>query len=399
MTSRIDQLKPDPRNARRHNARNIDLIAGALEDVGAARSIVIDEDNQILAGNATVAAAARAGFERVRVVEAAGDELIAVRRAGLTPAQKTRLALYDNRAAELADWDTDVLRELDVAIDLSDFWTTAERRALFPPLPVAGDPGAQVDHADELREQWQTERGQVWQIGRHRLLCGDATSATDVARLLDGATPLMMVTDPPYGVAYDANWRNEAADNGLIAYAASRVGVVANDDRADWCEAYALFGGDVVYVWHADRRASVVDASLAISGFEVRRQIIWAKPRFVISQGHYHWQHEGCWYAVRRGGQAHWCGDHSQTTLWEITLDQNVDGGHSTQKPVECMARSIRNHEGEVYDPFVGSGTTIVAAEQEGRVCYAMDIDPKYIAVALERLSGMGLEARLVDST
>ena len=150
-----------------------------------------------------------------------------------------------------------------------------------------------------------------------------------------------------------------------------------------------------MYCWHADRHASEVQRSLEAAGFEIRCQIVWAKPRFAISRGHYNWQHEPCWYAVRQGKTAHWIGDHSQTTLWSIALDVNVEGGHSTQKPLECMARPIRNHEGDVYDPFLGSGTTMVAAEQLGRLCYGMEIEPKYIAVALERLAGMGLEPRL----
>ena len=232
---------------------------------------------------------------------------------------------------------------------------------------------------------------------KHRLLCGDSTQAADVARVLDGAKPLLMVTDPPYGVGYEPNWRNEAADKGLIAHwRSSRVGEVVNDDRTDWSDAYRLFPGDVAYCWHAMLHAIEVAQTIAISGFDIRAEIVWSKPRFVISRGHYHAQHESCWYAVRKGQQAHWVGDNSQTTLWEITLDANTEGGHGTQKPVECMARPIRNHAGDVYDPFLGSGTTMVAAEQLGRACYGMEIAPAYVAVALERMAGLGLTPRLV---
>jgi len=120
-------------------------------------------------------------------------------------------------------------------------------------------------------------------------------------------------------------------------------------------------------------------------GFEVRYQLIWAKPHFVISQGHYHGRHEPCWYAVRKGEDAHWRGDHAQTTLREISLDPNVLGGHSTQKPLECMAFPIRNHTGDVYDPFLGSGTTLIAAEQLGRICYGMEIESAYCEVIIAR--------------
>ena len=148
------------------------------------------------------------------------------------------------------------------------------------------------------------------------------------------------------------------------------------------CDAVGL---DRPYCWHADRHASTVQTSLIVAGFEIRNQVIWAKPGFVISRGHYNWQHEPCWYSVRKGSTASWAGDHSQSTLWEITLDKNVDGGHSTQKPVECMARPIRNHSGDVYDPFLGSGTTVIACEQLGRRCYGLEIEPKYVDVILQR--------------
>jgi DNA modification methylase len=194
-----------------------------------------------------------------------------------------------------------------------------------------------------------------------------------------------MVTDPPYGVEYDPAWRQRAAEQGLLAYATRRVGKVANDDRVDWREAWALFPGNVIYCWHAGRHASSVQASIESSGFEIRCQIIWAKPHFPISRGHYHWRHEPCWYAVREGANASWIGGRDQTTLWEVALDRNVEGGHGTQKPLECMARPVRNHEGDVYDPFLGSGTTLIAAEKLGRICYGMEIESRYCDVVLAR--------------
>lgn len=223
---------------------------------------------------------------------------------------------------------------------------------------------------------------------RHRLLCGDSTKQEDVERVMQGECAGMMVTDPPYGVEYDANWRNEAAEAGLLAYAARRVSPVENDGRIDWTDAWILFTGNVLYCWHAGRYSSQVQTNLESCGFEIRNQIIWAKSNFPISRGHYHWRHEPCWYAVRKGATAAWIGDRKQTTLWEINLDKNTEGGHSTQKPLECMARPIRNHSFEiVYDPFVGSGTTIVACENLGRKCRAIEIAPQYVAVTLERMS------------
>jgi len=197
----------------------------------------------------------------------------------------------------------------------------------------------------------------------------------------------MCVTDPPYGVEYDASWRTKAAEEGHLAYAARRVGVVENDDRADWSEAWALFPGAVIYSWHPAGATSLVHAkALQDSGFELRMQIIWAKSNFPIGRGDYHVRHEPCWYAVRKGSPACRNDDRTQSTLWEINLDKNVDGGHSTQKPLECMAKPIRNHTFEViYEPFLGSGTTIIACENLGRKCRAVEISPAYVAVALER--------------
>jgi DNA modification methylase len=195
-----------------------------------------------------------------------------------------------------------------------------------------------------------------------------------------------MITDPPYGVDYDPGWRNEAAEKGLIGYGARREGKVENDDRASWLDAWKLFPGSVVYCWHAGVHATQVATDLEAAGFEIRSQIIWAKNNFAISRGHYHWKHEPCWYAVRKGSTASWIGDRSQTTLWEI--DQSTDGqktDHGTQKPLECMARPIRNHEGDVYDPFLGSGTTLIAAHRAGRRCFGMEIDPRYLDVILKR--------------
>jgi hypothetical protein len=166
----------------------------------------------------------------------------------------------------------------------------------------------------------------------------------------------------------------------------AKLGTVKNDDRADWREAWALFPGDVAYVWHAGRFASTVQESLEACGFDIRAQIIWAKDRFALSRGNYHWQHEPCLYAVK--GTAHWTGDRSQSTLWQIPAREDRGHGHGTQKPVECMRRPMLNNSSPgqaVYEPFCGSGTTIIAVETVGRVCQAMEIDPAYVDVVIIR--------------
>lgn len=223
---------------------------------------------------------------------------------------------------------------------------------------------------------------------KHRIMCGDSTSAEDVARLLDGAKPHLMVTDPPYGVEYDPNWRNEADRANGKPYGARAVGLVSNDDKADWREAWALFPGDVAYVWHAGLFAPVVADSLAACDFHLRSQIIWSKSNFAIGRGDYHWHHEPCWYAVRKGRKGHWAGDRKQTTVWEIAKPAKSETGHGTQKPVDCMKRPIENNSkpgDAVYEPFSGSGTTIIAGEMTGRRVFAMELNPAYVDIAVKR--------------
>ena len=199
-----------------------------------------------------------------------------------------------------------------------------------------------------------------------------------------------MVTDPPYGVEYDATWRGKA---GHATKGKNRVGVVAHDDRADWREAWALFPGNIVYVWHGGLQSPVVAESLMSVGFSLRSQIIWNKSVMAMGRGDYHWKHEPCWYAVKDTGC--WMGDRKQTTVWDFPSPIHIMSGsketktpHPTQKPIECMRRPIVNNSSPgqaVYDPFLGSGTTIIAAEMEGRHCLGLEIEPGYVDVIVKR--------------
>ena len=405
------QLVHDPKNARRHTERNLAMLIDSLKEVGPARSIVIDESDTVLAGNAMIEAAQAAGIKKLKVIEADGQTVIAVRRRGLSNEQKVRLALYDNRTAELAEWDPEVLAELNVEDLLSGLFNAEELDQLLDQAQTNGagaplrDQEPKLDRAAELRRQWATKRGQLWQVGPHRLLIGDATEPADVARVLGQARPALMVTDPPYGVDYDATWRVATVHKqGQLAGQRGRnLGAIANDDRFDWSAAYKLFPGAVAYVWYLPQRIDVGTQLLGV-GFELRAQIVWRKPNFVISRGHYHAQHEGAFYAVRKGQHSGWIGDHSQSTVWEIaslqpmgrsTDPHDAASGHGNQKPLECMARPLRNHAGDVYDPFVGSGTTLIAAQNFGRQGYAIDIAPEYAAVTLERLHGAFPELKI----
>jgi len=204
-----------------------------------------------------------------------------------------------------------------------------------------------------------------------------------------------MVTDPPYGVEYDTEWRKDI--KGKFGLAAKATGKVQNDDRANWSSSWNLFPGSVSYVWCASLFSSDVQKCLKEVGFEAISLIIWVKQHFALSRGDYHWQHEPCWYAVKKGHKHNWQGARDQSTVWEIAnlncFGKNREEGeertaHSTQKPIECMARPIRNNtaKGEsVYDPFIGSGTTLIATEMLGRNCYGIEISPAYVDICVER--------------
>jgi DNA modification methylase len=219
-------------------------------------------------------------------------------------------------------------------------------------------------------------------LGPHRIGCGDSTDAKIVSAVLAGVLPQLMVTDPPYGVEYDPAWRHRRGVNN-----SARRDKIQNDEVADWAPAWSLFPGEIAYVWHGALRSTIVAESLFKAGFAIRAQIIWAKERLVMSQGDYHWQHEPCWYAVRKKGN--WTGDRKQTTLWNIPSGgQDADTRHATQKPVECMRRPMLNNSSPgqaIYEPFLGSGTTLIAAQSSGRVCLAIETDPLFVDLAIRR--------------
>ena len=244
----------------------------------------------------------------------------------------------------------------------------------------------------------------VWLLGKHRLVWGDCTDPLVVENALNGVKPHLMVTDPPNGVDYDAAWRGHVrtANGKRLSLGVHAKGKVENDGTADWREAWVLFPGDVAYVWHAAMRVGELKESLEEASFALRAQIIWAKNNFAISRGHYHFQHEPCWYAVREGSTGHWCGGHKQTSVWHIDKPQKSETGHSTQKPVECMKRPIENNSSPgqaVYDPFVGSGTTIIAAEMTGRCCHAIELHPAYVDVAMMRWQNFTGQTAMLEAS
>jgi DNA modification methylase len=376
----INSLAFDPANLRKHGTRNMDAIKGSLRKFGQQKPIVVDAKGIVLAGNGTLRAARELGWSTVNVV-----------RTELTGTEATAFAIADNRSAELAEWD-EKLGEVLASLKAEDFpieeigFDEKELAKFGGEKTQDVDAEPQTDKAEELRVKWGVELGQVWQLSEHKIACGDSTSAEVVERLLGNEKPHLMVTDPPYGVEYDSSWRESAMPDKNTPNGAR--GKVSNDDKADWRETWALFPGDVAYVWHSSNMAHIVAESLLACDMQIRAQIIWAKHQFVIGRGDYHSHHEPCWYAVRKGATGHYNGDRTQSTLWEIDKPKKSETGHSTQKPVECMERPIRNNSlpGDlVYEPFSGSGTTIIACERTGRKCRAIELNPAYVAIAIQR--------------
>lgn len=394
----LDKLIPYARNARTHSDEQVAQIAASMREWGWTNPVLVDEAGLIIAGHGRVSAARLLGWGEAPVMVA----------TGWSETQKRAYTLADNKLALNAGWDPAMLAlelgELgDIGVDLNFAGFTDEEISRLTSLGTAGN--TDPDDVPETPAEPVTRLGDVWALGRHRLICGDSTDALTVGRVLGDVRPHLMVTDPPYGVEYDPKWRKEAG----VGSAGAATGIVLNDDRADWREAWALFPGDVAYVWHGGLHAGVVAESLGACKFTIRAQIVWVKTRPALSRGHYHWQHEPAlygvrdgadddqWrfvpehevsaYAVKKGATGSWHGDRKQSTVWFIEHLKSGTG-HGTQKPVECMKRPIENNSSPgqaVYEPFSGSGTTIIAAEMTGRHCYAIELSPAYVDVAVVR--------------
>lgn len=377
----VSALLPYARNSRTHSDAQVAQIAASIKEFGWTNPVLVDGDGTIIAGHGRLMAARKLGLNRVPVISL----------EHLTEAQKRAYVIADNQLAMNAGWDNDMLKVELAELAGEDFDLSLlgfDDKILAGLLAEETEGLTDPDEIPEPPADPVSRLGDVWVLGKHRIICGSSTEADTVAKLLGDVKPHLMVTDPPYGVEYDADWRNSAkrADGTVIGGKA--VGKVLNDDKADWREAWALFPGDVAYVWHAGNMAHVVAESLLSVGLNIRAQVIWAKSQFVIGRGDYHPQHEPCWYAVRKGKPGQYDGGRKQSTLWQIEKPKKSETGHSTQKPVECMKRPIENNSSPgqaVYEPFSGSGTTIIAGEMTGRHVYAIELNPAYVDVAVKR--------------
>lgn len=381
----ISKLKPNEKNPRKivkdqfeKLCKNIDKRPGFFEK----RPCLVnktDEEMLVYAGNQRLRAAKKLGWKKVPCIvsENLSEETI-----------KEEIILDNVHHGEhdfdllTAFYDVDELLELGML--------EKELQICVQEIePIEEDDSEILEPGKD--EEAITKLGDVYELNNHRIVCGDSTLPDFVEKCLNGAEPILMVTDPPYGVEYDPDWRGKAGKGQKAS------GKVQNDDKINWALAWYLFPGSVAYVWHAGKYCAEVQKSLEEAEYEMIGQIIWAKQHFALSRGDYHWQHEPCWYAIKKGHQHNWQGSRKESTLWEIAnlncFGKSKEDGeertaHGTQKPIECMARPIRNNtaKGEgVYDPFLGSGTTLIAAEQLDRIFYGIELSPAYCDIIVER--------------
>lgn len=393
----LADLKPDKQNARKHNPRNIGMIAKAIGEVGVGRSIVIDEEGNILAGNGTVEALAECGITDVRVIKANGNEIIAVQRYGMTEEQKKKLALYDNRTAELADWDAEVLREINVEMPglLDNLFMPVE---LDDILNISGGigPVEGEDDAPEAPEDPITKPGDLYILGEHRLLCGDCTDRGTVDSLMDGQKADMVFTDPPYGI--NIVNRDKVGTTSKLGFEGSNAIVKAKKykpiigDDKPFDPRFILGMSEKIILWGANHYSSLLP--------DMSQWLVWDKKD---GSGLDHNNFSDCelaWTNLKgksiRVYRHMWSGLLRKGTR-DLELKERV---HPTQKPVGLFIQILQDFTGNnelILDLYGGSGSTMIACEKLNRKCYMMEIDPAYCDVIVTRWEQFsGKKAELV---
>jgi len=394
VTVTLGELVPWDHNPKGITEGNARRLLDYWKKIGQFQTIAIGPNNEVYDGH-----------QRLTVLLAAFGptyEIDARQSSRLLTEQERKELVIAAHAGTTGHWDWKALKEWD-AVKLRDWGfdkqlleqltkDAAHLSKMLDSQEGQEAPEPREDEAEALREKWGVEVGQLWQLGDHLVVCGDATDPAVVERVLI-EKPFMMATDPPYGIEVDHTWRDTAVKSKW----AGEPNVVMHDDQSDWREAYALCDADVAYVWCSSAWSHVVRAGLIAVDYDLRQQVVWAKDDFALSRQAYHWQHELCWYGVREGRSTRWCGSRKQPTVWQAKSPKQIMGRtkdaeqkwpHPTPKPLKLIERQISNHGAPgdaVYDPFLGSGTTLIACETQRRVCRAADIEPKYVAITLER--------------
>lgn len=374
----VDKLVPYARNARTHSDEQISQIAASIKEWGWTTPVLVDEQGSIIAGHGRTLAAQRLQMTEVPVMVA----------KGWSEAKKRAYVIADNKLALNAGWDNEMLAlelgeigELGFDLDLTGF--TAEEIAAL--MPVQGTDGlTDPDDAPAVQENSVTVPGDIWVMGKHRLLCGDSTSVSDLEKLTDGQLVDMWLTDPPYNVAYEGKTKDALK--------------IKNDEMGDdqfrqfLRDAYTAANmvmkpGAVFYIWHADSEGYNFRGAAKDAGWTVRQCLIWKKSSMVMGRQDYHWKHEPCLYGWKDGAGHLWAADRKQTTILEFDKPTR-SGEHPTMKPVALFEYQLLNNTkggDQVLDSFGGSGTTLIAAEKNGRVARIMELDPKYCDVIIKR--------------
>lgn len=374
----VSKLVPYVNNARTHSPEQVMKLRSSLREFGFINPIIIDRDYGIIAGHGRLLAAKEEGITEVPCVFV----------DYLTEAQKKAYILADNRMVMDAGWDEELLRvEIEAlqgeAFDVS--LTGFDEMELADLFKDGSDSGAEDDDYDlsaALEKAAFVERGDIWTVGRHRLMCGDATSAEDVAALMDDRKANLILTDPPYGVSFKSSsgltiqndsMKNEEFYNFLLS---------AFENMADHLEK-----GGAAYVFHADTEGLNFRRAFIDAGFHLAGCCIWVKDSLVLGRSDYQWQHEPVLYGFMQNGKHPWYSDRKQTTIWNFAKPKR-NANHPTSKPLDLLGYPIGNSTQEnaiVIDTFGGSGSTLMACEQINRTCYTMELDEKYASVILRR--------------
>lgn len=373
----IEKLIPYINNARTHNAEQIKKLRASLREFGFINPVIIDKDYNIIAGHGRVMAAKEEHIEEVPCVFA--DHL--------TAAQKKAYILADNRMAQDAGWDEELLRiEIEaLQAEAFDIGLTGFEEQEIADLFASDEDSVEDDDfdlSDALEKAAFVKRGDIWQVGRHRLMCGDATSEEDVATLMDGKKANLIITDPPYGVSFKSS-------DGLTIQNDSIKGEEFYNFLLKSFQNMAahLEKGGAAYVFHADTEGLNFRKAFVDAGFHLAGCCIWVKNSLVLGRSDYQWQHEPVLYGFMKNGKHSWYSDRSQTTIWNFDKPKR-NKNHPTSKPLDLLAYPIGNSSqanGIVIDTFGGSGSTLMSCEKVNRIAYTMEIDEKYASVILRR--------------
>lgn len=391
----LKKLKPKSKNRNKHPQAQIEMLAKHLKYQGFRNPIIVsNQSGEIVCGHGRFEAAKMAGFKEVPVIyqdfESQDQEYsYHVADNGLSLWSELDLSGINNDLQDLGpDYDIDLL---------------GIRGFILEPAEKL-EPQCDEDEVPEIKHPI-SEKGDVWILGNHRLMCGDSTVITDVEKLKSNKEPELMYTDPPYGVKLDQSWRDKAL--GAKALGKGNANTIISDDRFDWTDSYSLFNGDIAYVWCPSKFYHEFHKNLESCQLVPTQMIIWNKSVMVMGRSDYHWKHEPCIYAIRKNKNHRWSGDRKQTTVWDAAPPNHIMAGskedktdHPSQKPVLLAETALSNHDCNlIYEPFCGSGSTIIACEKLNKKCFAMELDPKYCDIIINRWQKYTGKIALLEST